>query len=33
MFEKCITVSNGINQEGLHEVLNYILREEEKIII
>lgn len=31
--EKCETVANGINQEGLHEVLNYIMREEEKILL
>ncbi len=26
-------MANGINQEGLHEVLNYIMREEEKILL
>ena len=29
----CGNVSNGINTLGLHEVLNFILREEEKVLL
>ena len=29
----CSTIGNGINTLGMHEVLNFILREEEKIVI
>ena len=31
--EFCPTFINGLNNLGLHEVLNYILREEEKLVL